>query len=138
MSREERSMTRLLLVGAGGFVGTCCRYLLSGWLAKAVGPDFPYGTLAVNLIGSFAIGVLMWIGVNTAALGPDSRLALTTGVLGGFTTYSAFNFETLQLLQARAWRVAALYVGLTLLGCLLVGWLGWSGAAWLGGRAHNE
>jgi CrcB protein len=103
-----------------------------------MGTAFPYGTLAVNLIGSFALGAIMWIVLHTALLGPDTRLALTTGVLGGFTTYSAFNFETLQLLQERAWRVAALYVGLTLLGCLLVGWLGWSGAGWLGGRAHNE
>ena len=124
-------MTRLLLVGLGGLCGTCARYLLSGWLLKALGPEFPYGTLAVNVIGSFLIGVIMAIGLHTAVLGPNTRLTLTTGFLGGFTTYSTFNYETVRLLQERAWLLAALNIGGTLVGCLLVGWLGWTGTGWL-------
>lgn len=121
----------LLWVGLGGMVGSAARYLLSGWVHGALGLAFPYGTLAVNVIGSFLLGALMWIGLHTALLGPNARLALTTGVMGGFTTYSAFNFETFRFLEERAWGLAALNVAATLFGCLAAGWLGWSGADWL-------
>jgi CrcB protein len=134
----EVALKPLLWVGLGGMAGSAARYLLSGWVHGALGLAFPYGTLAVNVIGSFFMGALMWIGLHTALVGPNARLALTTGVMGGFTTYSAFNFETFRLVQERAWALAALNVAAMLLGCLAAGWLGWSGAEWLlGGRAHR-
>ncbi|HTE50254.1 MAG TPA: fluoride efflux transporter CrcB [Kofleriaceae bacterium] len=130
------ALSRILWVGFGGMVGSVARYLLSSWLLRALGPVFPFGTLAVNLIGSFLLGALMWIGLHTVSIGPAAQLGLTTGVMGGFTTYSTFNFDTLRLVQERAWVLAGLNVAVTLFGCLAAGWLGWAGAAWiLGGRA---
>ena len=124
-------LSRVLWVGLGGMAGSVARHLLSGLLTKTIGLAFPFGTLAVNLIGSLLLGVIMAIAVHTTSLSPGAQLGLTAGVMGGFTTYSTFNFETLRLLEERAWALAGLYVGATLLGCLAVGWLGWQGTAWL-------
>jgi CrcB protein len=117
-------MGRLFLISLGGAVGTAARYLLSVWLLRALGPAFPYGTLAVNVIGSFLLGVVMQAGGDASPLSPTARLVLGTGVMGGFTTYSAFNYETLQYLQQGAWATAGLYVAATLLGCLGAGAVG--------------
>jgi CrcB protein len=117
-------MTRVLWISLGGAVGTAARYLLSGWLLRALGPAFPYGTLAVNVIGSFLLGAIMHVGLNTTILSPGARLVLGTGVMGGFTTYSTFNYETLQYLQEGAWGLAGLNVSATLVICLMAGALG--------------
>jgi CrcB protein len=90
------------------------------------GTGFPYGTLAVNLIGSFLIGVVMHLGLQTEMFTPMTRIVLTTGFIGGFTTYSTFNFETLRYLQDGAWGLGALNIVLTLLGCLVAGLAGWA------------
>ena len=101
-------MTRFLLVCLGGALGSGARYL--------VGLATPHGTLIVNLSGSFCIALAM------ALMRPsDARLLIVTGVLGGFTTYSAFNEETLQMLRAGTWGAAMMYVALTVLGCLAAG-----------------
>jgi fluoride exporter len=129
-------VSRVVWVGLGGMAGSVARYLLSGWIMKALGLTFPLGTFAVNVIGSLLLGVIMAIGVHTTSLNVNAQLGLTTGVMGGFTTYSTFNFETLRLLEERAWALAGLNVAVTLLGCLAAGWLGWQGTAWLlAGRA---
>jgi CrcB protein len=112
-------MARFLWICLGGAAGTGARYLLSGWLLRAAGPGFPWGTLAVNVIGSFLLGLLMQM-----ALATDLRLALTVGVMGGFTTYSSFNYETLQYLLRDEWLVAFAYVAATLFVCLAAGALG--------------
>jgi len=117
-------MGRLALISLGGAVGTAARYLLSVWLLRALGPAFPYGTLAVNVIGSFLLGVIMQAGLDTTVLSPTARVVLGTGVMGGFTTYSTFNYETLQYLQEGAWAMASLNVATTLLVCLAAGALG--------------
>jgi fluoride exporter len=117
-------MGRLAWVSLGGAVGTAARYLLSVWLLRALGPAFPYGTLAVNLIGSFLLGMIVQVGLDSTLLSPTTRLVLGTGVMGGFTTYSTFNYETLQYLQGGAWAMAGLNVAATLLGCLVAGALG--------------
>lgn len=117
-------MGRLLLISLGGAVGTAARYLLSLWLLRSLGPAFPYGTLAVNVIGSFLLGAIMQAGLDTTLLSPTARVVLGTGVMGGFTTYSTFNYETLQYLQAGAWAMAGLNVALTLFVCLAAGALG--------------
>ena len=117
-------MVRVLWISLGGAVGTAARYLLSGWLLRALGPAFPYGTLAVNVIGSFLLGAIMHVGLNTTLLSPGARLVLSTGVMGGFTTYSTFNYETLQYLQEGAWGLAGLNVSATLVICLVAGALG--------------
>jgi CrcB protein len=126
-------MGRLVLISLGGALGTAARYLLSGWLLRVLGPAFPYGTLAVNVIGSFLLGALMHVGLQTALLSPTARLVLGTGVLGGFTTYSTFNYETLQYLQEGAWGLAGLNVAATLLVCVAAGALGVAAARfWVG------
>jgi fluoride exporter len=117
-------MGRLLWISLGGALGTAARYLLSVWLLRALGPAFPYGTLAVNVIGSFLLGAIMQAGLDTTLLSPTTRAMLGTGVMGGFTTYSTFNYETLQYLQEGAWAMAGLNVAATLLVCLAAGALG--------------
>jgi fluoride exporter len=117
-------MMRVLWISLGGAVGTAARYLLSGWLLRVLGPAFPYGTLAVNVIGSFLLGAIMHVGLNTTLLSPAARLVLGTGVMGGFTTYSTFNYETLQYAQEGAWGLAGLNLGVTVVTCLIAGLLG--------------
>ncbi len=117
-------MTRFLLVCLGGAVGTGARFLVSGWALALLGPEFPYGTLAVNVIGSLLLGTIMHLGLTTELISPTLRLMLSTGVMGGFTTYSTFNYETLGYLQEGAWARAALNVAVTLVSCLAAGVLG--------------
>lgn len=114
-------MNRLLLVCLGGAVGSGLRYLVSGWTLQILGAAFPWGTLAVNAIGSFVLGLIMQLSLDTSVMSPELRIALTTGVLGGFTTYSTFNYETLRLAQEGDWLWAAANIGATVVGCLLAG-----------------
>ena len=116
-------MARFLWICLGGAIGTGARYLLSGWALRIAGSGFPYGTLAVNVIGSFLLGVLMETALATD-FPPTLRLALTTGVMGGFTTYSTFNYETLQLFQDEAWLLGFANLGITVIACLMAGELG--------------
>jgi CrcB protein len=106
------------MVCLGGAVGTGARYLVGGRAERLWGKGFPYGTLGVNLIGSFLIVIIMHLGLSKGAISPDTRVILTTGVMGGFTTYSSFNFETLQFLRDGRPALALLNVGVTLIGCL--------------------
>jgi CrcB protein len=117
-------MARFLWICLGGAIGSGARYLLSGWLARIAGPGFPYNTLAVNAIGSFLLGALMGSAMLTETLPPMLRLTLTTGVIGGFTTYSTFNYETLRLFQEGSWLLGFADLGLTVVVCLLAGALG--------------
>jgi CrcB protein len=117
-------MGKLVLVCMGGALGSGARYALATWVAEAFGPDFPRGTLLVNLVGSFLIAVVLELALRTAAISPNVRLFLATGILGGFTTYSSFNYETLHLVQDGAFAYALLYVAATVVGCLLAGALG--------------
>ncbi|HVR06839.1 MAG TPA: CrcB family protein [Thermoanaerobaculia bacterium] len=117
-------MARFLWICAAGAAGTGARYLMSTWISRAAGPAFPWGTLAVNLLGSFLLGAVMEVGLATEILPPTVRLTLSTGLMGGFTTYSSFNYETLQYLQSQSWLLAAVNVGATVLGCLAAGILG--------------
>ncbi len=114
-------MKNLLLVCCGGAAGSGLRYLVGVWAARALGAGFPSGTLIVNVLGAFAIAVVMGLGL---AEGASLRLFIVTGVLGGFTTYSSFNHEVLRLYGDGAVGAAALYVAVTLIGCLLAGALG--------------
>jgi CrcB protein len=126
-------VSRFFWICLGGAVGTGARYLLSGWALDALGTGFPFGTYAVNLIGSFCVGFLMQVGLTTSLLSPTLRLALTTGVMGGFTTYSTFNYETIRYIQDGAWPLAATNVLATVAGCLLAGFLGLAAGRWLFG-----
>ena len=126
-------MSRILLVSLGGAVGTAARSLVSGWAPRVLGTAFPYGTFAVNVLGSFLIAVFMFIGTETTAMSASTRIVLTTGVLGGFTTYSSFSYETMRLLQEGSTGVALANVAVTVVGCLVACLLGWAGARWVFG-----
>ena len=106
-------MIRLLLVCLGGALGSGARYL--------VGLTVPQGTLVVNVIGSFLIALAM-----ESLRATDTRLMIVTGILGGFTTYSAFNEEMLRMMRMGAWGVAAIHVAATVLGCLIAGAAGFA------------
>jgi len=116
MGRAE--LTLALWVGAGGFIGSILRFLLSGWV-RSLNPSgtFPWGTLTVNGLGCLALGCLGGIAESRQMLGPAQRAFIFIGVLGGFTTFSTFAYETIGLAQhsgLRALANAALQVGLGL------------------------
>src|SRR6266545_3951174 len=117
-------MARFFWICLGGAAGTGARYLLSGWVLSIAGPAFPWGTLAINASGSFLLGVLMQVALTTRILHPTLRLALSAGVLGGFTTYSTFNYETIAYLRDRAWVYGILNIAATVLLCLAAGFAG--------------
>jgi fluoride exporter len=113
-------MARFLWICLGGAVGTGARYLASTAALRWLGAGFAYGTLFVNVVGSFIIGLILAAGVRSDTV----RLALTTGIMGGFTTYSTFSWETVQYIQRGAWALAALNITATLVGCLVACFLG--------------
>ena len=106
----------LLFIGLGGAAGAVLRYLATLSVARLVGTGFPYGTLAVNVLGAFAMGLAYHLLVERGPL--PLAPAVTTGLLGGFTTFSAFSLETLLLIEAGRLGSALAYVGLSVLACL--------------------
>jgi CrcB protein len=113
-------MDKLLIVFFGGGVGSLARYLLGVGAMRALGPGWPYGTFAANVLGGLAMGFL----VGTLALkgGADQerwRLLLAVGLLGGFTTFSSFSLETALMIERKAYGAAAAYVGGSV--CLAIG-----------------
>ena len=114
---------RLLLVCVGGALGTGARFLLGGWAARTFGPAFPFGTLIINSLGSFLIMLIMGLSLEKGLIPADARLFLTTGMMGGFTTYSTFNYETIRLFADGSTGFALLYLGGTVFGCLAAGLL---------------
>lgn len=106
------------LVGIGGFLGAAGRFMLSGWIGTRV-QQFPAGTLAVNVIGSLAIGFLAGAAAGRLLDNGAARLLVMAGFLGAFTTFSAFSYESVQLLQAGRWPALLANVGLNVAGCLL-------------------
>lgn len=113
-----------MLVGLGGAIGSILRLLVSLAAAQWLGADFPYGTLFVNLAGSFVIGFVQQIGGEALLIPDNVRLFLTTGMMGGLTTYSAFSYETVHLIELGAWHYAVINVVLTTIACLLLCFLG--------------
>jgi CrcB protein len=122
---------RLLLVCLGGALGSGARYLVSTWAMRALGADFPRGTLIVNVVGSFLLAAILAASLPGGPLSPTARLFLGAGVMGGFTTYSSFNAETLALVEQGSVGLAAANVALTVVGCLLAGVAGLALARWL-------
>jgi CrcB protein len=118
-------VSKILVVALGGAFGASLRYLTAAFTHGLLGHAFPYGTLLVNLLGSFLIGYLVVVLPESHSHSSMLRLLLITGVLGGFTTYSAFSIETLTLLQEGQVLKAGLNIALTLLTCLLAVWGGY-------------
>ncbi len=109
-------MKILLLIGTGGFIGSVCRYLLSQLIQLKAPGGFPWGTLVVNILGCFLIGLVFAV-ANRGSLPNEWKLFLVTGLLGGFTTFSAFSNETVLMLRDGQYLPAASYV----LASILVG-----------------
>ena len=120
----------VFLVGAGGFLGAAGRFLLSGWIGARV-EQFPTGTLAVNVIGSLAIGFLAGALAGRVVTGAAIRLLVMAGFLGAFTTFSAFSYESIQLWQAGRWPALFASVGLNVGGCLFATVVGMAAARML-------
>ena len=126
-------MSAWLLVAVGGAIGSVLRYGLGRWLMHGAPVQaFPYGTLAVNLLGCLAIGLVAEFLLLQRILAPQPRLLLQTGILGGFTTFSAFGLETVLMLRREQWLTVAIYVSTSVLGGLLAVWLGMKAADGLG------
>lgn len=102
----------LLAVALGGGVGALGRYALSTWVQNALGAGFPWGTLSVNITGSFLMGVLAGA-LQRGALPPEFQTLAAVGILGSFTTFSAFSLENVRLLQEGAWGRALAYMALS-------------------------
>ncbi len=119
-------MFKVLLVGLGGFCGAVARYLVSGLMLK-VSAEFPWGTLVVNVLGSFLLGFLMALVTETLAISPNERLFLAIGFLGSFTTFSTFIYETNSLLDEGE----LLLAGSNILASLLCGFFGLRLGIWL-------
>jgi fluoride exporter len=118
-------MKNILLVGLGGFIGSVARYTLSGWLLHLTAQEkFPYSTFTVNIVGCLIVGVLAGFVERHHLLGPEERLFLFTGLLGGFTTFSAFGLETMFLWRRDEPWIAMVYV----VASVVIG----IGAVWLG------
>jgi len=107
-----------------GALGTATRYLIGLWAAQRLGTTFPYATLIVNVVGCFLIALVLEFSLTRANFPSTLKLAITTGYLGGLTTYSSFNYESSRLLFAGAQSTALLNVGLTLATCFIAGILG--------------
>ena len=123
-------MERFLLICLAGAVGTGSRYLIGSWAAPRFGTAFPAGTLIVNVLGCFLMGLVAQLAISMPNMSPNLRIALTTGFLGGLTTYSSFNYETTKLMQSGSGRMALLNFGVTVTSCVVSGLLG----VWLARR----
>lgn len=131
--RARGRLNRIIYVFLGGGAGSAARYLVTIAAARLISPEFPFGTLIVNLVGCFLIGFVHSVAMLSARLSPEIRLFLTAGMLGGFTTYSAFNYETLNLLEQGQTARAAAYGAAMIIGCAAAGVLGvWSARAMVG------
>ncbi len=108
-------MQMLLAVAAGGAFGAVLRYLTMGRVAALLGTGFPWGTLVVNVAGSFAMGLIVALGARAIQPSPELRALLTVGILGGFTTFSTFSLDTMLLIERGQWPQAALYAALSVL-----------------------
>jgi fluoride exporter len=126
------SLRGWMALAAAGACGTLARYVLGGWIARATGAGFPWETCAINVIGCFLIGAIVAMVDRGALIAPATRVALTVGLLGGFTTFSSFGLETFRLLQDAEWGLALGYVGLTNMAGLAAVWAGYRALQLLG------
>lgn len=114
----------MLIAGVGGFVGTCLRFL-TGKLCRMISDSpFPYGTLTVNLVGSFIIGILFGLAEKNDVISPQMNILLITGFCGGFTTFSSFADDMFLLVQQRHFLSFGLYAGASFVLGLMLVWLG--------------
>lgn len=117
-------MQNYLLVFAGGGLGAVTRYWLTGFVHDRIGGDFPFGTLSVNVVGCLFIGLLMYLLEDRFLVYPSLRVFLTIGILGGFTTFSSFSFETVAMLRDGQILYAATNIIVSVVTCIGGTWIG--------------
>ena len=124
------ALTTWLAVAIGGALGSLARFWMTGAATRLTGPSFPWGTLLINILGSWLIGVIAAVTLTPARVGlhPDVRVFLMVGICGGFTTFSSFSLQTLELLQSGEPIPALLYIAGSVILCVAFVWFGW----WLG------
>lgn len=108
-------MMNIVFVGLGGFIGASTRYLISLYASKIFTSKIPIGTLTVNILGSLIIGIVMELTLKTSLISPHMKLFLTTGFLGGLTTFSTFSYETMELIEKGELLLAIFNIALNLL-----------------------
>jgi CrcB protein len=122
--RYHRRVQTLLLIAGAGALGALSRYGATLWAMRAFGDRLPYGTLIVNVLGCLLLGFLLQAGVQHPGLSRETRLALGTGFLGSFTTFSTFGVQTVRLMERGAWGSALLNVALNVVVGIGCAWLG--------------
>lgn len=119
-------MTQLIAIAAGGSIGAILRFLLSSQIYNGLGRDFPYGTLVVNVVGSLLMGLLYQLFMQRYSVSPELKAALLVGLLGAFTTFSAFSIETVLLLEQGHLFKAMMNIIASVVLCIFATWAGLS------------
>ncbi len=122
------SVRLIWYVALGGAAGSALRYVIATWIQARSGSVFPVGTVIVNISGSLLLGLVLRYALETPVVSPEVRALLTTGVIGGYTTFSTFSYETAALIEDGDWRRAALYVGLSVVVSLAGTFVGFAAA----------
>jgi CrcB protein len=117
-------MREFVTIGVGALLGANMRYWVANYFAARLGPDFPYGTLFINITGSFLLGLVLTLLANRLVVDPGYRLLLGTGFLGAYTTFSTFSYDTIALLERGDLLPAAANSAASLLGTLVAAYLG--------------
>ncbi len=115
---------QLVYIAVFGALGCLTRFFVSGWVYAFMGRGMPYGTLAVNVVGSLLLGFIMEGGLRSALLPADLRMGITTGFMGGFTTFSTFSYETVRLLEDGSFLAASTNILLNVLVCVIFAGVG--------------
>jgi len=115
---------KILIIGLGGFIGAVMRYSISGWVHRIVGSGLPYGTLAVNILGSFILGFFLLLAEERFTISPAWRNFIAVGMMGALTTFSTFSFETFMLFQDNLYGQVLLNIGLNVILTIAAVWAG--------------
>ncbi|WP_298820537.1 fluoride efflux transporter CrcB [Chloroflexus sp.] len=126
-------MNNILAIALGAAIGANLRYGIGLWASQRFGTEWPYGTFIINLLGCLGIGLLLTIISNRVTVSEPIRLMLVTGLLGGFTTFSTFGYESFTLLSAGNWLAALGYIGGSVAGGLIAVIIGIGLGRWIGG-----
>lgn len=123
----------IAMVALGGAIGSVGRYALTVAVQNRTSAAFPTGTLVVNVTGAFLLGLIMRYAMQSFTLTPEMRLLLTTGLCGGYTTFSTFSYESVRMVEDGEWRAALLYILLSVILSLGAMFIGFRAAQWVRG-----